>query len=154
MTDDSIDQSSARREPIRSKEGKAFSSAERNDPEPDNDLSVDHTRTTFAVWAGPRPSVSADSPWRFPGNPPDESAEDIKFSDELGQPATSIRGRGGLGRALFADEQEKRWGWQLPLFEGFFGPLPPIEDLDVPKHLDDSLPHGDMPGQLFLDLGL
>ena len=45
------------------------------------------------------------------------------------------------------------WRNQLPLFPGFFPPLPPVDDPDVPAGLDDTLPAGDMPGQLFLDLG-
>jgi len=54
----------------------------------------------------------------------------------------------------FEDERHKRWGWQLPLFPGFFPPLPPVDDPPVPEYLDDTLPHGDIPGQLLLDLDL
>jgi len=54
----------------------------------------------------------------------------------------------------FADHGDGCWGWQLPLFPGFFPALPPIDDPKVSNDLDDRLPEGDMPGQLLLDLDL
>jgi len=49
---------------------------------------------------------------------------------------------------------EDRWGWQLPLFPGFYPPLPPADNPPVPDDLDDTLPDDDFPGQLIFDLGL
>lgn len=54
----------------------------------------------------------------------------------------------------FTDHGDGCWGWQLPLFPGYFPALPPIDDPKVSNDLDDRLPEGDMPGQLLLDLNL
>ncbi len=44
---------------------------------------------------------------------------------------------------------------QMPLFPGMLDqPLPPVADVDVPDDLDDTLPKGDLPGQLLLDIAL
>ncbi len=119
-----------------------------------HDSGGERQRTSFAVWSGPervRPGVPE---WRTPrpSGAPDSAVSERDAADD--QRLRMTREASRFGRSLFLDEEQRGWGWQLPLFEGFFGALPPLDDAAVPEDLDDDLPAGDMPGQLFLDLGI
>jgi len=103
----------------------------------------------FTIWPGPDKSKSSQNT-----NNNTQNTNNRITSPHTNHQGNHHAGKDHYGKQYFAKDKLIRWGWQLPLFPGFSPPLPPVDDPPVPSDLDDTLPEGDIPGQLLLDLDL